>query len=155
MAGGEQKPAQSQVEFAQFGVVNFAPFTKVAAFAKGLSEGRIMATRCTGCGRLEFPPKADCPECSGKGFEWTAISGRGTLVTYTTIHSAPTGFEDRAPYTIGVVDLEEGGRLLSWVQGTPEAELRVGMPFMAHVERLPAAEAGKPDRFIYVLRRTE
>ena len=28
-----------------------------------LEEGKIYATRCTNCGRLYFPPNADCPNC--------------------------------------------------------------------------------------------
>ena len=142
---------ETGVTFSQFGVVNFSPFTKVGAFAAGLAEGRIMATRCSGCGHIEFPPRADCPGCGGQGFEWVDISGRGTLVTYTTIHAAPTGFSDRAPYTIGVIDLAEGGRLLSWVRGVPEEELRVGMELRAQVERLEPEAEGKPERFIYTL----
>jgi uncharacterized OB-fold protein len=141
------------VSFSQFGVVNFSPYTKVGAFAEGLSEGRIMATRCTGCGHLEFPPRADCPKCGGKGFEWAEISGKGTLVTYTTIHAAPTGFGDRTPYTIGVIDLEEGGRLLSWIQDMEESDIEVGMEFQAYVESLEPEAEGKPERYIYLLRR--
>jgi uncharacterized OB-fold protein len=141
------------VAFDRFGVVNFSPFTKVGAFASGLAEGRIMATRCNGCGHIEFPPRADCPDCGAKGFEWVNISGRGTLVTYTTIHAAPTGFGDRTPYTIGVIDLETGGRLLSWVQDVPEEELEVGMELQAHIEKLEPEAEGKGERYIYVLRR--
>jgi uncharacterized OB-fold protein len=141
------------VTFSQFGVVNFSPYTKVGAFAEGLSEGRIMATKCTGCGHLEFPPRADCPNCGGTGFEWVDISGKGKLVTYTTIHAAPTGFGDRTPYTIGVIDLEEGGRLLSWIQEVEEADISVGMELQAQVEELEPEAEGKPERYIYLLRR--
>lgn len=149
------KEGKKAVAFAQFGVVSFAPFTKVAAFAEGLAEGKIMATRCKGCGHIEFPPRADCHGCGIKdeGFEWVPVSGAGALVTYTTIHAAPTGFADRAPYTIGVIDLEEGGRLLSWVEDIPEAELKVGMRLKAHVVTLPSEAEGKPERYIYMLRR--
>ena len=141
------------VTFSQFGVVNFSPYTKVGAFAEGLSEGRIMATRCSGCGHLEFPPRADCPGCGGKGFEWVEITGKGKLVTYTTIHAAPTGFGDRRPYTIGLIDLEEGGRLLSWIQEVPEEEIEVGMELKAHIEELEPEAEGKRERYIYLLKR--
>ena len=128
-------------------------FCSASEFAAGLAEGKIKATRCTGCGHIEFPPRADCPLCGGKGFEWVEISGRGKLVTYTTIHAAPTGFGDRTPYTIGVIDLDEGGRLLSWVQDVPEEELDVGMEFQAYIETIEPEAEGKPERYIYLLRR--
>ena len=43
--------------------------------------------------------------------------------------AAPTGFDELAPYTVGMVDLEETGRLLAWIGDTvKEEEIRIGMP---------------------------
>jgi uncharacterized OB-fold protein len=115
--------------FKWFGKVNFTPCTRVAEFAAHLKDGRMMAARCRGCGAHSFPPRADCEACMGRSFEFVEISGRGTLYTYTTVAAAPTGFERAAPYTIGVLALEEGGRALAWIGDTlPERELRIGMP---------------------------
>ena len=42
--------------------------------------------------------------------------------------AAPTGFEDVAPYLVGLVDLEEGGRALAWFGDTiDEDEVEIGM----------------------------
>jgi uncharacterized OB-fold protein len=60
-------------------------------------------------------------------FEWVEYSGRGTLHSFSKIYAAPKGFEDMAPYIIGVVDLEEGGRLLSWLKDIPDSEIKIGM----------------------------
>lgn len=114
--------------FKWFGKVNYTPYTKVSDFARHLREGRIMASRCTECGATSFPPRADCKACMSEGFEFVEISGRGTLHTYTRIVAAPTGFDDVAPYTLGVVDLEEGGKALAWIGETiPEDEVAIGM----------------------------
>lgn len=114
--------------FKWFGMVNFTPYTRVAEFAAHLKDGRIMASRCSACGARSFPPRADCAACMAREFEWIEISGRGTLHTFTTIAAAPTGFERYAPYTVGVVDLEEGGRALAWLGGTiPSGEIAIGM----------------------------
>jgi uncharacterized OB-fold protein len=114
--------------FKWFGIVNHVPHTKVAAFADHLREGRLMASRCRACGRLSFPPRADCEACLAGEFEWVEISGRGRLHTFTRIHAAPRGFEAYAPYTLGLLDLEDGGRALAWVgDSVPERSLRIGM----------------------------
>lgn len=114
--------------FKWFGKVNFAPYTKVTEFADHLKDGRLMASRCKQCGQESFPPRADCSNCLSGDFEFKEISGQATLVTYTTIHAAPTGFEDVAPYTIGVVDLKETGRLLAWFgESVPHDEIKIGM----------------------------
>ncbi len=114
--------------FSWFGKVSYCPHTKVSEFADRLKTGRIVASRCASCGLLSFPPRADCPRCLSPAFEWTEVSGRGKIVTWTRIDAAPAGFEDGAPYTLGVVDLEEAGRLLAWFGASiPEAEIRMGM----------------------------
>ena len=114
--------------FSWFGKVSYCPHTKVAEFADRLKTGRIVASRCAGCGLVSFPPRADCPKCLSAEFGWTELSGRGKIVTWTRIDAAPAGFEDEVPYTIGVVDLEETGRLLAWFgESIPEGEIRMGM----------------------------
>jgi uncharacterized OB-fold protein len=114
--------------FKWFGLVNYSPYTKVAAFAQHLRDGRLMASRCLRCGRTVFPPKADCVECMGEEFEFVEISGRSTLHTFTKVVTAPTGFEHQAPYVVGVVDLDEGGRALARFGDTlDEDEIEIGM----------------------------
>ena len=114
--------------FKWFGKVNFSPYTKVSDFAQYLKDGYIMASRCKQCGNTSFPPRADCGECMSGEFELYEINGKGTLHTFTKIVAAPTGFEDETPYTVGVVDLEETGRLLAWFGETiNEDEIEIGM----------------------------
>lgn len=115
--------------FSWFGKVSFVPYTKVSDFAVHLKNGRLMGSVCRSCGHRTFPPRADCPECLGGDFDYVELSGRGTVYTFTTIAAAPTGFEDVAPYTVTVIDLEEGGRLLGWLGASlPAAEVTIGMP---------------------------
>ena len=114
--------------FSWFGKVSFVPYTKVSDFAVHLKDGRLMGSRCKGCGYKTFPPVADCPKCMSGEFEFVEYEGRGTLHTFTKISAAPTGFEGVVPYTIAVVDLDEGGRLLAWFGDTiAEEEYRIGM----------------------------
>ncbi|MBI2932737.1 MAG: Zn-ribbon domain-containing OB-fold protein [Planctomycetes bacterium] len=114
--------------FEWFGKVNFSPYTKVGDFAGFLKDGYLKGSRCRACGFKTFPPRADCPQCLSGEFDFVDYSGRGRLHTYTRIAAAPNGFEDVAPYTIGVVDLEEGGRCLAWFGSTiREEEIKIGM----------------------------
>lgn len=114
--------------FKYFGKINFTPYTKVDAFADYLHKGKLMGTQCKKCGERYFPPRADCLKCMSDEFKWVEYSGRGKLHSFSKIYAAPKGFEDMAPYTIGVVDLEEGGRLLSWFKDLPDDEITIDMP---------------------------
>jgi uncharacterized protein len=70
---------------------------------------------------MYFPPQPFCPRCAGDEVEVVRASGRGFLYSYVISHLAAPGFE--APYVIGVVELEEGPRLLTnIVDVAPEAD---------------------------------
>ena len=115
--------------FKWFGWINYSPSTRVTAFADQLRDGRLTASRCLRCGRQSFPPRADCAGCLSREFELVEIAGRGRLRTFTTVSTASGGFESQAPYTIGVVDLDEGGSALAWIGDTvPRTSLAIGMP---------------------------
>jgi uncharacterized OB-fold protein len=114
--------------FKWFGKVNYTPYTKVSDFARYLKDGYFMGSRCKQCGATSFPPRADCEACMSGDFEFFEVSGRGTVHTFTKIVAAPTGFEDVAPYIVGVVDLEEGGKALAWFgESIAEDDIEIGM----------------------------
>lgn len=115
--------------FSWFGKISFTPHTKVTEFADHLKDGYLMGSRCKQCGFATYPPRADCPKCLSGDFEYTEWSGKGTLLTYTKIVAAPTGFQDIAPYLVGLVELDDGGRLVGWIGETlPEEALQLDMP---------------------------
>jgi len=114
--------------FHWFGKVSFVSYTKVQDFAVHLKDGRLMGSKCIDCGYQTFPPRADCPQCMSDKFEYVEYSGKGTLYTYSKTFAAPTGFDEEAPYTVMVVDVEEGGRLLAWRGDTiSDEEVKIGM----------------------------
>ena len=114
--------------FERFGRLGISPHTKVAGFVEHLAEGRLTGSRCTACGYRSFPPRADCPECLSGDFEFVLWAGEGTVLTYSEIAAAPSGFGQHVPYTIGVVELADGGRLLAWFgEAVPAAEVTIGM----------------------------
>ena len=133
--------------FEKFGEISYTAETKVADFVKHLEEGEIVATKCKACGKLYFPPRADCIDCLSDEVEWIPLSGRGKLITYTTAHFAPAGFE--APYTLALAELEEGVRVFTRVsRDVKEDEIRIGMDVKLVPNRL--AE----DRVTYELKKT-
>jgi len=114
--------------FKWFGKVNYTPYTKVSDFAQYLKDGHLMGSRCNECGAQSFPPRADCDQCMSGNFEFFELSGKGKLHTFTKIVAAPTGFEDVAPYIVGVVDLDDGGKAVAWFgESIAEDDIQIGM----------------------------
>ncbi len=112
----------------RFGKVTYTSEAKVSDFVKYLEEGKVMATRCKKCGRLYFPPRADCPECFSEEYEWVPLSGKCKLITYTVAHFAPTGFESDVPYVLAVAECEDGVKVFTRVSKDISVdELKLGM----------------------------
>ncbi len=66
---------------------------------------RYEAAKCSGCGKVFFPPRRVCSKCRGTKFDKTALPQEGEIATYTVIRVAPSGFVDEAPYAVGIVTL--------------------------------------------------
>ncbi len=87
---------------------------------------RYQAARCSGCGKVFFPPRVVCDKCRGRSFETQVLAGSGVIETYTVIHIAPSGFTDEAPYAVGVIRLDDGVRITGQIVDCKPEELAVG-----------------------------
>lgn len=102
-----------------------APFWSAAA------DHVLTVARCGRCGQFNMPPDVVCSHCraTDPGFEFTPVSGRGTVRSWTVVRQAfLPGFEGDLPFVLVDVELVEQadlrliGRLLDGV----DAALRVG-----------------------------
>lgn len=97
-------------------------------FWEGLRAHEIRLQRCSACERWVFYPRSNCPGCLSNELVWKAVSGRGTLHTFT-ISRAPTAvfFADEVPQKIAVVELDCGVRLTTTLVDVEEDAIAVGM----------------------------
>ena len=108
---------------------------------------RMEASKCNKCGHISFPGRLICPECHAKDFESFNLSGKGTLVTYTIIRTAPTDFLDLAPYAVGIIELEEGIKIMGQITDCVPEDLKIGEKLIAKFRRMN--EEGKTGMIIY------
>lgn len=80
----------------------------------------LQGCRCSECGKLSVDQDRPCPFCGSQGGSPVRFSGRGRLISWTTIRVAPDRYASEAPYTVGLVELEEGLRLTVRLAGDPE-----------------------------------
>ena len=124
--------------FDTFGTVSFTTEAKTEEFLTYLEQGKVMTTRCKECGSSYFPPKMDCPSCIDSEVEWIEIPNEGKLVTYTVVHYGPSGFEDEAPYTLGVGEFGDGLRVFGRMsKGVEESEIKTGIGIKLVPAKLP------------------
>jgi len=104
------------------------PVVTQRQFFERAGAGRLTGVRCTKCGALAIPPKEFCPACGHHGWEEVALSGEGTIASFTVIRVPPRGFAGEAPYGIAAVTLKEGVSILGRVVHIPLDTLAVGLP---------------------------
>jgi hypothetical protein len=134
------KKKEKDERFKRFGTVSFTSVTKVNDFIDYLDQGKVMGTRCSGCGMIYFPPRADCYKCLSSNVEWFEIEGTGKLITYSKLEYAPVGFEDDLPYCIAVVDYGDYkvfGRIAGEI---PEEDIQLGMAMKTVANKLPGGQ---------------
>lgn len=94
-------------------------------------EGRLELQKCKACDLYQYPPDVACVHCQGTDLVPTAVSGRGTLYSYTTVDRAfHAGFADKLPYVLALVELDEqpGLRLLTNIVEADPGQLKMQMP---------------------------
>ena len=94
-----------------------------------LAAGRFMIQRSRSTGRHVFYPRVAEPGTGATDLEWVAASGLGTVYSATVIRGKPP-----APNrSLVLIDLAEGPRLMSRVDGIAPEAVTIGMPVRARV----------------------
>ena len=129
------------------------PFNDIS-YERFLSENKLMGSRCRKCGVLSVPPRSICIKCYNSEMVWVQMKGKGNLAAFTCIAIGPPfmireGYDRKHPYVSGVVELEEGVRVVARIEGVdgskPET-IKIGTPLK--VEFLHRGEGEKSTTFL-------
>ena len=101
-----------------------------------LAAGRFMLQRSRSSGRFVFYPRVAEPMTGARDLEWVPASGNGTVHATTVIRARPP----QQPYNVAIVELDEGPRMMSRVEGVAPDAVHIGLRVRARI----AQEDGKP-----------
>jgi uncharacterized OB-fold protein len=90
----------------------------------------LLIQRCASCGTLRHPPLPACGVCQSLEWDTLEASGRGTLYSFVVVHYPQVEPFDY-PLPIGLVELEEGTRVVANLEGIAPGELQIGLPLKA------------------------
>ena len=101
-----------------------------AFWFEGARAHRLLIQHCTSCGTLRHPPLPACGVCGSLDWDTVESSGRGTVYSYVVVHYPQVpAFE--YPLPIGLVELEEGTRVVANLGGVEPEDVTVGMAVRA------------------------
>ncbi len=111
---------------------------------QGADAAQLLGSRCRSCGEHFFPRRPVCAKCCHRATDDVELTSHGTLYTYTYIH-VPLFNSQRAAdggYAVGQIDLPEGPRIQSVLDGGPD-DFKIGMPMNMELEVLRENERGQ------------
>ncbi|MCG2634878.1 MAG: Zn-ribbon domain-containing OB-fold protein [Gammaproteobacteria bacterium] len=89
----------------------------------------LVLQRCTRCGTYQFYPRAWCTSCFCQELEWTPVSGRAEVFSFSIVHYPPfESYTDSVPYILATVKLEEGPQMMCNLLECDLDAVRVGLP---------------------------
>lgn len=95
-----------------------------------LAEGRVLLQRTRSSGSHFFPPRLVEPGTGDADWEWVEASGFGTVYAVTVVNQKPPA----EPYDVVLVDLDEGVRLMSRVEGIAPEAVTIGLRVRARID---------------------
>jgi uncharacterized OB-fold protein len=107
-----------------------------APFWEAQANHELKFQRCSQCQHVRYPVGPTCPQCRSFDFDWITSSGRGVIYSYTVVrHQTHPAFP--VPYTIVLVALEEGPRLIAQLRAPEDKRVEIGAKVRVEWEELP------------------
>ncbi len=102
------------------------PTTISAPYWEGLKAHEVRLQQCDK-GHWLFFPRTHCPTCGSRQLSWRAVSGEGTLYSFT-VARVPTlpEFTDEMPQLLAVVEIQEGVHINTTMVGVEPSQLQIG-----------------------------
>ena len=93
------------------------------------SRYNMYGKKCGNCQKVYFPARDMCPKCRrasmGK-MEKIQLAGKGKVISYSTIHDGLPEFHMQLPYTIAIIELDEGVRITGQIVDCKEECIKIG-----------------------------
>ena len=100
----------------------------LATYIAHLRRGELGYQFSPSGNRAVFYPRVIAPGTGEEDLEWRVSVGLGTVHATTVVHP-----QQGEPYNVCLVDMDEGFRLMSRVEGIAPANVRIGQRVRFHV----------------------
>jgi uncharacterized OB-fold protein len=100
-------------------------------FWDGTKAGKLVLPRCPRCSFVIWYPRQFCPQCGQTPVEWFEASGLGTVYSFTIVRRGEGAYRDTPQYTLAIVELQEGPRVLTNIVDCDGSGLQIGQAVTA------------------------
>ena len=128
-------------------------FIGIADYYQGLTEGKIVASKCNKCDDVYLPPRPICSTCQARDMILKELRGEGRIIGHTTVAVPPSNMVDKGfsydrRYVTAIVALDQGAIIAGLIDMTgSECDgevIHVGMAVRAHFLVQPDRSQNEP-----------
>ncbi len=112
------------------------PTPTTQEFWDGAKKGKLMLQWDPAARKYQFWPRANSVRTGRRNLQWKTTLGKGELYSYTITHVATPGFEDKTPYIVGLIELDEGVRMVANMLNVTPETVEIGMRVKVAWEKL-------------------
>jgi len=110
-------------------------YAQDSPFFAGLSQRKLLGSRCPACGYVYATPRGHCMQC-GAATEWHELPLEGRIHTFTTCYYGGEAFLEETPFTLILVEFDGVDSLfLSRLVGVSPHQVTIGTPVKAQFVR--------------------
>ena len=99
----------------------------------------LIGNQCGECKEIFFPPREACPKCRRKSIgkmKNLKLVGKGKVITYSIVYSAPEHFEGQVPYPIAIIQLDEGPCITAQIVDCDIKDVKIGMKLQSTFRKI-------------------
>ena len=99
-------------------------------YREALNAGTFQIQQCATCSKHIFYPRLVCPHCGSNEIAWVSPSGQGAVYSTTVVRRKP---ERGGDINVAMIELDEGVRMMSRVEGLPPTDVTIGLRVTARL----------------------
>lgn len=112
------------------------PTPTTQPFWDGAKDGKLMLQYDPVSRKYQFWPRQCSVRTGKRNLRWQETSGKGEIYSFTVTHVPTAGFEDKVPYALGLVELDEGVRIIGNLVNIDPEDVKIGMRVRVAWEKL-------------------
>ena len=106
-------------------------------YYQGMQQHKLLIQQCQSCQTYLPPAQKVCDECGCNNLEWLEAKGTGVIYSYVIFHrSFHPYYDDKIPYTVALVELTEGPRVMGHIVANAEQPYQVGTAVHANYKKI-------------------
>jgi len=95
-----------------------------------LAQGEFCLQSCNSCDQFLFYPRVLCPHCGATELTWHPVTGDGLVYSTTVVRRRE---EKGGAYNVAIIELAEGPRMMSRVEGVAPDQVTIGSSVKARI----------------------